>query len=123
MNKRCLDSSFILHPSSFILEERGPAMSISVWCACGQQLTVLDEHAGQHIRCRLCGRTLTVPEAPSARVHQQAPRGDEDYGGEAAPSAGGSALALAIACLLVLMLVGVGVAILVYTQGEDKPPG
>src|SRR5688572_20268741 len=41
-------------------------MTIRFACACGQQQTARDEHAGQTVRCSACGRPNIVPRADQA---------------------------------------------------------
>lgn len=52
------------------------SMPIPVTCRCGKTVQVKDEHAGQSMRCRVCGETMIVtsplishgPAAPSPDV-------------------------------------------------------
>jgi hypothetical protein len=49
-------------------------MPTTITCGCGRPLLVRDEHAGQQLRCPLCGRAFTAP-APNAVAAPAVPVG------------------------------------------------
>jgi hypothetical protein len=92
-------------------------MAITLACACGQPITVLENHAGKQTACPRCGKGVQVP-AMGRSVGFSAPR--PVPAGQNPPSRKSKVWAL-LAAALGLVLIVAGIVIIINSMQSSEP--